>query len=57
MILRGDLGGSGGTGFRINGVTGAGIISFDEAPTLGGVVNMRFTAEFVNSSGIFAGGL
>ena len=57
MILRGDLGGSGSTGFRINGVTGAGLISFDEPPTLGGVVNMRFTADFVNSSGIFGGGL
>jgi hypothetical protein len=57
MILRGDLGGSGSTGFRINGVTGAGIISFDEPPTIGGVVNMRFTADFVNSSGIFGGGL
>ena len=57
MILRGDLGGSGSTGFRINGVTGAGIISFDEAPTLGGAVNMRFTADFVNSSGFFGGGL
>jgi hypothetical protein len=57
MIIRGDLAGSGGTGFQINGVTGAGIISFDEPPTIGGVVNMRFTADFVNSSGIFGGGL
>lgn len=53
MILRGTL--VGGTNFRINGITGAGLISFDEKPTLGGVVNMHFTADFVNSSGIFGG--
>jgi len=55
MILRGDLGGSGSTGFQINGVTGAGLISFDAPPTLGGVVNMRFTADFVNSNGLLGG--
>ena len=57
MILRGGLGGSGRIGFQITGVTGAGLISFDEAPTLGEAVTMRFTADFVNSSGIFGGGL
>ena len=57
MILRGTLGGAGSSGFQINGVTGAGLISFDEAPTLGGEVNMRFTAEFVDSRGLFGGGL
>ena len=55
MILRGAL--EGGTNFQINGVSGAGIISFDEAPILGGVVNMRFTADFVNSNGLLGRGL
>ncbi|MFL3655511.1 MAG: CotH kinase family protein [Halioglobus sp.] len=53
MILRNSL----EEGFQITGVTGAGIISFDEPPTLGGVVNMRFTADFVESNGLFGGGL
>ncbi|MDG2046191.1 MAG: CotH kinase family protein [Halioglobus sp.] len=52
MILRGNLGGSGNTGFQIDGVTGAGVIRFDEAPTLGNAVTMSFEAEFVDSSGI-----
>ncbi len=57
MILRGSLGGSGSTGFQINGVTGAGLISFDEEPKLGSTVNMSFTADFVNSRGFFNGGI